>query len=218
MNIEHEILDLGLVYYKNIVKDPERVIDLITNLSNRFSNNDHAGNFTRVIGWDAWKDDHIPKPFNHKFYIYRHHEIPENDFYRQDLIEIADILYGSLDQAFEHYCTIYPFARVSAKSEEPLDGVLRYEQDGGHLPAHIDHGVSSRVLSTVTYLNDNYEGGEIEFRQSNVKIKPEKGSIVFFPSNYLYIHEVYPIINGTRYSMPHWYHNRIEQYHSTGEA
>jgi len=57
------------------------------------------------------------------------------------------------------------------------------------------------------YLNNNYEGGEIEFKHSNIKIKPDPGSIIFFPSNFLYVHEVHPILSGERYSMPHWYHN-----------
>lgn len=205
---EHEVLDLGLVYYKNIVPDPQKVIDLAESLSEKFRRGDHKDSFTRVGDWEAWKEEFLPKPFNYKFYIWRHNEIPENDFYRNELIEIADALYGSLDQAFDHYCSLYPFAAKSVKSEEPLDGILKYEaHDHGHLPPHQDLGVSSRLISTVSYLNDNYIGGEIEFRQSKVKIKPEAGSIVFFPSNFLYVHEVMPVTAGTRYAMPHWYHH-----------
>ena len=206
--MDYEVLDLGLVYYKKIVTNPDRVIELVTNLNKKFLANEHNGSFTRVTDWNAWWDDHMPKPFNYKFYIYRHNEIDPNDFYRDDLVEIADAIYGSLDKAFEHYSTVlYPFAKNAVKSEEPMDGILRYESDGGHLPAHQDLGVSSRLISTVSYLNDDYEGGEIEFRQSNVRIKPEAGSIVFFPSNFLYVHEIMPIKSGTRYSMPHWYHH-----------
>jgi len=208
MNLEYEVLDLGLVYYKNIIPDTDRVIDLAEKLSVRFAKGDHGDSFTRVADWYAWKDEHMEKPFNYKFYIYRHEDIPQHDFYRDDLMEIADSLYGSLDEAYNHYSTVlYPWAGRSVKSQEPLDGILRYQEGEGFLPAHQDLGVSSRLISTVSYLNDNYDGGEIEFRQSNVKIKPEAGSIVFFPSNFLYIHEVMPVTKGTRYSMPHWYHH-----------
>lgn len=207
MSLDFQVLDLGLVYYKNMIPEPKKILDLVVKLNNRFEAGEHGEQFTMVRGWDAWKDDHMPKPFNYKFYIYRHAEIHPNDFYKEELIEIADALYGSLDKAFEHYCTLYPWAARSVKSEEPQDGILRYESDGGHLPAHQDLGVSSRLISTVSYLNDNYTGGEIEFRHSNIKIAPEEGSIVFFPSNFLYIHEVMPITSGTRYSMPHWYHH-----------
>jgi predicted 2-oxoglutarate/Fe(II)-dependent dioxygenase YbiX len=62
-------------------------------------------------------------------------------------------------------------------------------------------------LSVLLYLNDDYEGGEIEFRQSGLKFKPEAGSVLFFPSNFLYVHEVYPVTRGPRYALPNWYHN-----------
>jgi hypothetical protein len=84
--------------------------------------------------------------------------------------------------------------------------LLRYDETG-HLPAHQDQGISSRVLSVLLYLNDDYEGGEIEFRHSGIKFKPEAGSVLFFPSNFLYVHEVYPVTRGPRYALPNWYHN-----------
>lgn len=206
--INYEVLGLGLVRYKAILKEPEETINRIKSLQERLAAKEHGDRFTIVRDWEAWWDDHMPKPFNYKFFIWRHGEIDPNDYYAKELIEIADGLYGGLDEAFNHYSTeLYPFAKNSVKSEEPLDGVLRYEKDGGHLPAHSDLGVSSRLISTVSYLNDNYTGGEIEFRQSGVSIKPDAGDIVFFPSNFLYIHEVMPITEGTRYSMPHWYHH-----------
>mgnify|MGYP003626487032 FL=1 len=214
---QFEVLDLGLVLYKNMIPEADKTITLANSLAERFLSGEHGESFTRVQDWEPWWDDHMPKPFNYKFYIYRHNEISEDDYYRNELIEIADSVYGSLDKALEHYLTLYPWARNSVKSEEKQDGILRYEKDGGHLPAHQDLGVSSRLISTVSYLNDNYEGGEIEFRQSKVRIKPSTGDIVFFPSNFLYVHEVMAVTNGTRYSMPHWYHHREDPLDSTGE-
>jgi predicted 2-oxoglutarate/Fe(II)-dependent dioxygenase YbiX len=127
-------------------------------------------------------------------------------------------MYSSLDLAFEHYSkTVYPFAGENIKNREESINLLRYGISG-HLPAHQDQGVSSRVLSSVMYLNDDYAGGEIEFVNSNVKLKPNAGSIIFFPSNFLYVHEVHPITSGFRYSMPHWYHNIRDMRNSTGEV
>lgn len=205
--MKFEVLDLGLVYYREIIPNSEHIAELASSLADRVEAKEHGDSFTRVMPWEAWWDEHMPKPFNYKFHIWRHNEIDPNDYYAKELTEIADSLYGSLDEAFNHYATLYPLVRNAVKSEEPLDGILRYEEDGGHLPAHQDLGVSSRLLSTVSYLNDDYDGGEIEFKQSNARIKPEAGSIVFFPSNYLYMHEVMSITKGTRYAMPHWYHH-----------
>jgi predicted 2-oxoglutarate/Fe(II)-dependent dioxygenase YbiX len=69
------------------------------------------------------------------------------------------------------------------------------------------------------YLNDDYEGGEITFRNSKITFKPKPGSVLFFPSNFLYVHEVAPITKGPRYALPNWYHNVPESNsrNSTGQ-
>lgn len=206
MSLDYEVLDLGLVYYRNAIPNPDYVIDLITDLANKVEQNDKIG--TRVSKWDPWWDDHMDKPFCYKFNIFRKSLVSDDDFFKKELYEIDNALYGSLDMVWDHYSNeLYPWAGRTAKSEEPNDGVLRYEADGGHLPAHQDLGVSSRLVSTVSYLNQDYDGGEIQFQHSKVSIKPEAGSIVVFPSNYLCVHEVMPITRGTRYAMPHWYHH-----------
>lgn len=213
--MEYEILDLGLVYYKNAITDPDYIINTVNDVDERFLNGEHGQAFTDVKPWVAWTyGDMI---FNWQKFFPEAKNIREDDYYAKEMKAVSEMLYSSLDKAFDHYSnTIYPFAAKNIKSREQSIHLLKYEK-GGHLPAHQDQGVSSRVLSTVMYLNDNYDGGEIEFINSGVKIKPEAGSIIFFPSNFLYVHEVYPITNGARYSMPHWYHNMTNLIHSNGD-
>jgi len=214
-NIEYEVLDLGLVYYKNIVESPEKIIELINHVDQRFINNEHGNLFTNVQPWNAWRYEDLL--FNWQKFLPEVKDINPNDYYAKEMTEASSKIYAALDIAFNHYSNIlYPFAAKNIKQREGSFHLLRYDK-AGHLPAHQDQGVSSRVLSTVTYLNDNYRGGEIEFVNSKVKIKPEAGSIIFFPSNFLYVHEVYPITEGSRYSMPHWYHNMKDMIHSTGD-
>jgi hypothetical protein len=205
--MKREILDLGLVYYTDVIKNPNQVVDEIESLMARIASGEHGDNNIQAEDWDPWWDSHMDKPFNYRKPIFRESSVSPSGYYAKELTSIAQSIYGGLDQAFEHYSTVlYPFAKQNIKSEEPGDGILKYV-DSGHLPAHHDHGISSRVLSAVIYLNDSYDGGEIEFAQSGVKIKPEAGSVIFFPSNFLYIHEVMAVSNGTRYAIPHWYHN-----------
>jgi predicted 2-oxoglutarate/Fe(II)-dependent dioxygenase YbiX len=71
----------------------------------------------------------------------------------------------------------------------------------------------------VAYLNDDYEGGEITFTSvgsGGITIKPEAGSAVFFPSNFVGSHTISEVKNGTRYAVPNWYHNRLEKVESDG--
>jgi predicted 2-oxoglutarate/Fe(II)-dependent dioxygenase YbiX len=54
-------------------------------------------------------------------------------------------------------------------------------------------------------LNDEYEGGEFAFFDREIIIRGGKGSIVMFPSNFMFPHEVMPVTSGTRYSIITWY-------------
>ena len=63
---------------------------------------------------------------------------------------------------------------------------------------------TGRTLSVLCYLNDDYEGGEIEFVNFNFKLKPKAGSIVLFPSTFPYSHIAHPVKSGTKYALVTW--------------
>jgi hypothetical protein len=54
-----------------------------------------------------------------------------------------------------------------------------------------------RVISTITYLNDDYEGGETEF--TDLIIKPEYGKTLIFPSNWCFPHKGNKVKKGIKY-------------------
>lgn len=90
---------------------------------------------------------------------------------------------------------------------EPYN-MLRY-RGGQHYKAHSDGETSTgRSISAICYLNDDYEGGEIEFVNFNVKIKPEPGMLILFPSNYAYTHIAHPVTDGTKYAIVTWIKDR----------
>ncbi|MDA0345667.1 MAG: 2OG-Fe(II) oxygenase [Proteobacteria bacterium] len=77
---------------------------------------------------------------------------------------------------------------------------VRYGE-GQHFAVHTDHGFSYIcTVSSVVYLNDDYEGGELWFPYLDLKWKPSKGDMVFFPSTYIYAHASLPVTNGIKYS------------------
>jgi predicted 2-oxoglutarate/Fe(II)-dependent dioxygenase YbiX len=57
-------------------------------------------------------------------------------------------------------------------------------------------------MSAVGLSNDNYKGGEFVICGEELKLKA--GSLLIFPSNYVYPHSVKPVISGTRYSFVSW--------------
>jgi len=85
---------------------------------------------------------------------------------------------------------------------------LKYEE-GGFYNWHIDHFASiPRTMSCVLLLNNDYEGGNICFRnpdgsgEMEIEVKPNR--MIIWPSNFLYPHTVKPVTKGIRYSVVAW--------------
>jgi hypothetical protein len=83
-------------------------------------------------------------------------------------------------------------------------GILKYGV-GQKFVNHIDdHPDYHRRVSFVYYINDDYDGGEINFPRFNISYKPSKNEMIIFPSTYVYNHSVNEVINGTRYAVVSW--------------
>jgi hypothetical protein len=77
---------------------------------------------------------------------------------------------------------------------------------GEEMEPHIDDiGTVYNHISSILYLNDNYDGGEIFFPQHEITIKPIQGDLLCFPGNLNYKHGVKKVNNGTRYTMTSWF-------------
>lgn len=89
---------------------------------------------------------------------------------------------------------------------------LVYWPDGMDMDVHADAAwldgtpnyCAYRNVSGVTYLNDDYEGGETYFPALEYEVKPEKGKVVLFPSDLQHRHGVREV-KGERYTMPIWF-------------
>jgi hypothetical protein len=68
-----------------------------------------------------------------------------------------------------------------------------------------EHADTTGDFAAIYYLNDDYEGGEINFMDHNIKIKPKSNSFVTFPSNEDYWHEVLENTGKERYSATRWF-------------
>jgi len=92
--------------------------------------------------------------------------------------------------------------------------VLRYHPNGFY-QAHADSDNYDterqlwrqdldRDISLLIYLNDDYEGGTLYFPYFDYRIKPQKGMLVYFPSDSRYFHAAESLISGTRYAIVSW--------------
>lgn len=75
--------------------------------------------------------------------------------------------------------------------------------------SHYDGGTAlRRVISPILYLNDDYEGGWLEFTNYGIVEKPKAGSLYIFPSNFAYRHIAHPVTEGTKYAIVTFLHDQ----------
>jgi hypothetical protein len=85
---------------------------------------------------------------------------------------------------------------------------LKYSA-GTEYKSHYDSGTAmGRIISSIVYLNNDYEGGELEFPNFGIKIKPKAGMMILFPSNFSYRHVAHPVTTGIKYALVTWIKDR----------
>ena len=63
---------------------------------------------------------------------------------------------------------------------------------------------SNRIAVFSLYLNDVKEGGETEFLNQSVRVKPKKGRIAIWPAAFPYVHRGNPPLSGEKYILTSW--------------
>ncbi len=80
---------------------------------------------------------------------------------------------------------------------------IRRLKDGEFMSAHKDGGYPDSektiVFGVAIYLNDDFTGGEINYPDLNISIKPKQSSVVIHDAKLL--HQVLPVQSGSRYSI-----------------
>jgi predicted 2-oxoglutarate/Fe(II)-dependent dioxygenase YbiX len=113
-----------------------------------------------------------------------------------DIIDIYEIVATAQNNCLKEYQSQY---NVTMNYMESINFV-KYTPNQ-HFAVHTDHGFSYVcTISCVTYLNDEYDGGELYFPHLDIEWKPEFGDSIFFPSTFLYAHASKPVSSGVKYS------------------
>jgi hypothetical protein len=187
-----EIFADKIFYYKNVVANCKELVDLLEEIQPTL------GDGNVLTQWEPWtaSDD---KDFQFGSKISSRPEMYE--FSTVDAKLIYDIFYTSLLFVGNDYARKN---NLSIAKPSPLS-ISKYIKGAGMGPHVDDYGTNPKVkpiMSAVLYLNDEYEGGELHFKEQGVTIKPEAGSIVIFPSVAPFYHESREIISGNKYMCP----------------
>jgi hypothetical protein len=113
--------------------------------------------------------------------------------------EISKILDKVFTLAYEKCIELYDVELYPFQNEKtPL---VRFEKNY----SMNEHADTTGDFAVIYYINDDYDGGEINFMDHNLKIKPRSNSFVTFPSNADYWHEVLENTGKERYSATQWF-------------
>tara|TARA_R100000664_G_C2754298_1_gene141892 strand:+ start:377 stop:955 length:579 start_codon:yes stop_codon:yes gene_type:complete len=126
-----------------------------------------------------------------------------------DDISTVKIIMDTYYKAIQKYMDYYNFSWWDSWAGFSLVRFNKYMKNK-KMAEHCDHittifdgntrGIP--ILSILTVLNDDYEGGEFFIHDKQIKLK--SGDVLIFPSNFLYPHKVESVTKGTRYSMISW--------------
>lgn len=176
----------------------EAIIDLNVNIPDKIINK-----FKEYIDYKATKKLTVFKGLDTSVRnVFGHHL---NDFSITDKV-LFQVVKDLIWLYYFNYKAKFPSLHIGRLTQVDI---LKYKPGGKYEP-HVDHGASvPRTVSIIINLNEEYEGGDIVFFKPNGKeemkrVKAKKGTIIFFPSNFLFKHCVEPIKKGTRYSIVSW--------------
>jgi hypothetical protein len=176
-----------IYYYKNIIFHPEQLILALEESELSLSDDD------AILPWEPWESSDGDYVFGEKK--------STNDKKYFSSSQQVQFVYGQLKNALtfvgDHYASSIG---VAAGKQAPIS-ISKYFS-GSEMGPHTDSFSPKANISGVLYINDDYEGGELYFPNQDVRIKPEAGSIIMFPSVEPYVHHSVKVTSGEKYISP----------------
>lgn len=188
----YEAISPKVLYFKNFYKDTEKFLEALENSP----------------AWEPWKSYGETNSFTYgslkTFHTENYKQIEDPIQRNSSKFIINAIKKVNLSCGLEYLkyfeCSnneIHRFKR-SVLTDKITMGVKKYYENGIPLGPHPDADPKSErdEISITFYPNDNYENGELNFPDLGLKIKPEAGSVVIYPSKYL--HESFSASSGEK--------------------
>ena len=114
---------------------------------------------------------------------------------------LDNLVFESVRNIISNYNDIVPTFRIDIDTGYQL---LRYKEDEFYTQHTDSFKEQQRSLSCSIQLNEDYDGGEFALFDREMMIRTKSGSAIVFPSNFMYPHEIMPVIKGTRYAIITW--------------
>ena len=127
----------------------------------------------------------------------------EDNLHDKNIKEYYDNFLTKLNSALDEYSAKFIIPEIlPEKINNNFSVTLLKYMDTDEIDYHYDTSMSdNRIAAALGYFNDDYFGGNLEFKHFNVELKPDKNSLIIFPSNYPYLHRSAPITSGIKYAI-----------------
>jgi hypothetical protein len=194
-----------VLVYQDLLPEPDRLYQIM-----KASEHDADGRFY-LRKWDKWSV--FGTYVQEKHEDSEHYEPREFGKRYDDEKYLATCVIESYSKAIDHYIGKYNVAvpeggRLMSSSFSKYDSDLDVLKNGMTMPYHTDFNIAERAmpgnkffLTCTTYINDDYDGGDICFYINGdfINYKPKAGDILVFPSGMPYYHGVKTIRNGNKF-------------------
>jgi hypothetical protein len=143
--------------------------------------------------------------------LYERYKIIKKLINSKYIIDVGNCKHLSYENNIEIYKTKYKYCSYDVSSWQIDDNfnIQKYSPTQGYHAWHCEKtnlGTARRHLVFMTYLNDVKKGGETEWFYQKLKVKPEKGLTIIFPSEWTFTHKGHTTINEDKYIITGWYH------------
>lgn len=118
--------------------------------------------------------------------------------------------FEQLNECFKDYNNQFPFLKTFLKKIHIGHFNLQKYLPGDHFSKlhseRTDLGNLHRIFAWMTYLNDVEDGGTTDFDYFDLKIKPECGKTLIWPSEWTHAHTGSVLKSGEKYIITGWMH------------
>jgi hypothetical protein len=214
---EHELMDTthlgnGVVLFDNAINASSVEIEsFIKNTELNTPNQNYKNISEDVVENDGgYRFDVLDNPSPSRFMNLIYDGMPDSD--RLFIDKMNESLYLCLVE----YCRLFPCVIDSVKWK--TNGYLIKYEKGQNIGPHSDSAIpydsdgnpinQFALFNTITaglFLNDDFEGGNLRFRQWGITVRSKTLSVVMYPSSFAGCHEVEEIKSGIRYAYLQWF-------------
>jgi hypothetical protein len=191
---------IGIIVYRDIIKNPDQIVNTIESVASR----DNVFNWLRSEVYSENQNQFSQSRTNRQIIVYRNSsEHDKLSIYKNIMSEVFNLFDKAFSTCLNDYLCRMGTSILSKSSDSYT--VLKYSKDETFMP-HLDDGPGTdRRVSLVGYLNDNFDGGALEFPLVGFSYQPCAGDIIAFPSGSPFNHGSIPVKSGIKYSVVSWY-------------